>query len=286
MTTGTVIAVVVTYNRYASLTTTLNSIDGQTRPPNHIILVDNASPDGTAERIRRERPDIELIANVENVGPGAAISAGMRRALEHGAEICWLVEDDTTYDPTYLEVGINLMTANPDIGMLGARGFRVRWGRWQGVVTPDQGIVEAFPLLDGALVTSATMARVGFPVENYFVMLEDIEYGLRVADADIRAAISQQLIVHPGGLGASDPPSAGFRAYYQTRNHLRLALHRRSLPILLAFVWRTVRLISTSLVRSKPHHTALRLRGIGDALRGRMGRTVEPPVRQTNKTIS
>src|SRR2546421_741985 len=56
-----VCAVVVTYDRRELLRRCLGALAGQTAPPNHVLVVDNASTDGTGDMVRDEFPNAELV---------------------------------------------------------------------------------------------------------------------------------------------------------------------------------------------------------------------------------
>jgi GT2 family glycosyltransferase len=71
---------IVTYNSAAHLASCLASVLRQERPEDEIILVDNASTDGSAEIIRSTWPELALVRNTENLGFAAAANQAARRA--------------------------------------------------------------------------------------------------------------------------------------------------------------------------------------------------------------
>jgi glycosyltransferase involved in cell wall biosynthesis len=69
----------------------------------HIIVVDDASPDATSEAAREVGdPRTEVIRHEENTGVGGAIITGHERAMELGADICVVMAGDNQMDPAYL----------------------------------------------------------------------------------------------------------------------------------------------------------------------------------------
>src|SRR5580658_4151880 len=60
-----VIAVVVTYNRRDLLLEAVAAVQAQTRPADAVIVVDNASTDGTAAEVRRQYPSVHLARSEE-----------------------------------------------------------------------------------------------------------------------------------------------------------------------------------------------------------------------------
>ena len=73
--TERVCAVLVTFNRKTLLRTCLNSLLKQTRPIDQILIVDNASSDGTPELLREEFPQLPLLRLDRNTGGAGGFSA-------------------------------------------------------------------------------------------------------------------------------------------------------------------------------------------------------------------
>jgi glycosyltransferase involved in cell wall biosynthesis len=70
----------------------------------HVIVVDDASADGTAEALgaMAERPGLEVIRHAENRGVGAAIATGYARSLSLGADVAAVMAGDAQMDPADL----------------------------------------------------------------------------------------------------------------------------------------------------------------------------------------
>lgn len=79
--------------------------------PVHVIVVDNASTDGTRDVVRRDHPEVELIESPENLGFGAGCNIGLRRVFELGARHVLLLNQDAAVEPGTLE---ELLTAFDD----------------------------------------------------------------------------------------------------------------------------------------------------------------------------
>lgn len=103
----TVAAVVVTYNRKQLLVHCLEAVLAQTRPVEHIFIVDNASTDGTPDFLRAQgyldRPGVELIRLPRNAGGAGGFHAGTQRAVATGSTWLWLMDDDGRPELTCLE---------------------------------------------------------------------------------------------------------------------------------------------------------------------------------------
>jgi GT2 family glycosyltransferase len=283
-----VAAVVLTRNRSASLRSTLEAISAQTRPVDEIVVVDNASADDTRGMLAARFPSVHVVSNPSNLGAAGGRSRGMSAAFERGHDLVWFVDDDTTPDDQTLARTLDMASRIPNLGMLGQLGGTVRWGIIRHGF--DHGPIEFardarrvdFVLTDGAVVTRAAYERAGVLDERYFIMMEDVEYPLRVAQAGLVVARADLGIAfhHLGATaGGQGGPSAPWRLYYQTRNHLRMALDARSVPLLFGWLYRQLGGLAYLLRQPDRRRERLRYRWQGtiDALRNRMGLVVPPP---------
>jgi len=98
---GRRIAVVVpAFNEAAKISRTIRSVPGFV---DHVIVVDDASQDGTGRRARRsQRRGLEVLRHPENRGVGAAIATGYARAFVLGAEVTAVMAGDSQMDPADL----------------------------------------------------------------------------------------------------------------------------------------------------------------------------------------
>ncbi len=96
-------AVVVAYNRRDLLGEALAAISSQSRPLDGLHVVDNASTDGTSDMVADRYPDAVLHTLPTNTGGAGGFAAGLAFALADGADLVWLMDDDTVPSPTALE---------------------------------------------------------------------------------------------------------------------------------------------------------------------------------------
>ena len=89
-----------------------------------VIVVDNASTDGTVSAVRDAYESrVTIIENDCNLGFSHGNNIGIRYALENGADYALLLNNDTVVDPGLVGGMLDVMTSAPDIGVAGAKIF-------------------------------------------------------------------------------------------------------------------------------------------------------------------
>lgn len=117
--------VIPVFNRRELVGRAISSVLGQTRPPHEIIVVDDASGDGTADLVRRRFPDVVLLENRRNRGVSHARNLGVRRA--EGDWIAFLDSDDE-WLAGKLERQIALLSEKPEVPLCHCEEIWVRNG--------------------------------------------------------------------------------------------------------------------------------------------------------------
>jgi GT2 family glycosyltransferase len=95
--------ITLTWNQWRDTLECLESLSHLTYPNHRIILVDNGSTDETVEAVRERFPEVELIVNKKNLGFQRGFNAGIRRALDTGAEFVFVINNDTSVSPNILD---------------------------------------------------------------------------------------------------------------------------------------------------------------------------------------
>lgn len=207
-----VCAVIVTYNRKELLRECLQAVLSQTRPPDHVLVVDNASTDGTQKMLEEEFPQVEVLRLPENQGCAGGFHEGMKRAYEAGFDWLWLMDDDTLPTPGALEVLLkegltpfrgSLVKALEDPGRP-AFGYPLPGG---GSTDSLEAIERAYPngriegfvhLMPGVLIHRSVVERVGLPLKELFIWGDEFEYRLRARKGGVpMETLMGAVVFHP-----------------------------------------------------------------------------------------
>lgn len=233
-----VVAVVVTWNRVDLLQESLTALRAQTHPPAAIVVVDNASTDGTAELLDTGYGEqLDVVHLAENTGGAGGFAVGVERALGHAPDLVWLLDDDTVPTET---AAAELVRAWRDYP--GERpavlASRVVWtdGRDHPMNTPrvkpgataaelraaDE--VDALPVRSASFVSiacdAATIRERGLPVADYFLWNDDFEYSTRLIRDRVGLYCPASVVVHKTRVFGSTDVDPGDRFFYEVRNKL------------------------------------------------------------------
>lgn len=244
-TTPRTVAVVVAFNRRELLIEVLEALAQQTIAPAHIVVVDNASTDGTSDAVRTIAPHVDLVRLERNTGGAGGFAVGAAQALEqHGADLVWLMDDDTVPTPTALA---SLLTAVGDDSRVVIAGSRVVWtdGQDHPMNTPrvkpfvrraERAAASArgaMPVRSSSFVSMLVRAEAirarGLPLADYFIWNDDFEFSTRLLRGRRGLFVPASVVVHKTvKLGATDV-DPGERFFYEVRNKVWLLALSRGL---------------------------------------------------------
>lgn len=210
-----------------------------------VVVVDNASTDGTPDAIREQFPRVELVQNPNNLGFAKANNMGISRS--NGRYVC-LVNSDVVVTQRCFEKMIAFMDANPGIGLLGPKMLSPDGGIGPSVMRlPTVGnslccalglhsvfrrsdvfggyLIPNFPynaiadveVLTGWfwMVRRSALAQVGDLDERFFMYGEDIDWCHRFLKAGWRVVFYPEAeALHYGAASSSQAPA---RFYVEMR---------------------------------------------------------------------
>lgn len=297
-----VTALVVTYNRRQLLSRCLAALFAQTRPPDQVLVVDNASTDGTREYLANfaGRAGFEYLRLDENTGGAGGFHAGLARTLQQPAGWVWLMDDDALPEASALEELLTVASDHADVyGSVAVEGTRLSWRMELARCSPGQPVNERrmlnadalpenpevtfIPFL-GFFIHTDTIRRIGLPDAGFFIAADDAEYCVRARRAGSRFVLAtRSRLNHP----AAEAYSVQFlgqdiiclrlspwKRYYDTRN--RLLLGRRHYGA--AFYFKTLpgSLVRAAVILLRERDRGAQFRALAggfiDGLLGRKGR--------------
>jgi rhamnosyltransferase len=254
-----VLAHIHTFNDADIIDGTIAAVLRQTRPVDGILVVDNASTDGTLDRPSLKQTTV--LRHPENLGTSGAVHSGFRFALEQGYDWIWLFDADSQPEPDALEKLLGLYAGWPrelqdETGFLACLYYNVADGQpgRGGLFTrhgsiPSEPVPEArhylchFTIFSGCLYRLAAVRQIGLPNRDYVLDGGEGEYAYRVMKAGYKAFIHQDAILHHNIRGHTSmtpvevklgPAKFTFfefppiRCYYSCRNLIYFTLYDRA----------------------------------------------------------
>jgi len=272
----------VTYNRLETLKTALSHILAQMVKPAAIIIVDNNSTDGTQEYLASvEDETVKPVFLKENEGPAGGIHAGMKYGLQlqQPFDYFWILDDDTFYASNALSDLIDTVEGS-GFDMLGLQGANFKLGK-KIAVDPAKRLQPAdYVMIDGAIIKTGAIQKVGPVSELFFMMCEDEEYCMRLKKHGYKIGVlkngaDERLYLGGGGRFTR---STLWRGYYSARNHLLILKQYFSFPNLLSYIIFQSKylIVAAVLAPDRFKRVKFRLLGIWHGIRGMGGRTLDP----------
>ena len=195
-----VIAVVVTYNRLELLQRTVACLQGQTRPLDEILVVNNGSTDGTADWLAAQ--DGLHIITQGNTGGSGGFHSGIREAFIREADWIWCMDDDVFPRPDCLEQLLRHTDDVPNTGILAPRRLlegRIFTNDFQALNLTNpfasmyrkklKGQVVNAPTdicgtaFEGLCISKECVAEIGLPNRDLFIFCDDTDYCIRAVQA-------------------------------------------------------------------------------------------------------
>ena len=262
-----VTAVVVTYNRLSLLQQCLAALCAQTVQGFTVLLVDNASTDGTAAYVRPIAMPGRVYRNTgENLGGAGGFAYGIQAAAELGCEAVWIMDDDTLPEPGALEALLSADAAHGgDYGWLSSRALAPdgidqpmnvqRRTMYRDIAPLPKAAAQEVPAVMASFVSlflrTETVRRFGLPIAEFFIWSDDWEYTRRIYREKTCYVVPASRVVHamqnPGVVNiAKDVPARWARYRYFYRNDVVL-YRREGLPgwlwLLAKDAWHTVQVL-------------------------------------------
>ena len=239
-----VTSVVVTFNRKKYLEENLNALLCQKDVDTDIIIVDNASTDGTEELVKNlisSYPNrIHYINTKKNLGGAGGFNIGIREAIKHGYRYAWIMDVDSIPEKDALSSLIKKAEVLSD--NFSFLGSTVLWTNGK-IHRMNQIPVDKYIFDDIDAIKAHNLVRIGncsfvgcllnlyyakqtfLPIADFFIYGDDVEYTFRLADLEKAYLDLDSIIVHKTptenvGVIEKEIPERLGRYYYKYRNNI------------------------------------------------------------------
>lgn len=278
------------YRNWPGVNATLDGVRALGAAGAEVIVLDNASRDGSAAALKAAHPELQVVALPENLGYAGAMNHGCRMLLARGVDAVLLLTHDVLLDGHTVELLAARLQQAPRVGAVGpllrlrsrpeeifSAGVRLSRRKYDQQHLGEQERAAAWSErppqhvdgLDGAciLLRSEAVRDVGPLDEQYFLYFEELDYLVRMARRgwDVECVPAAQAWQEPGN----------FTPYLRVRNRLRF-VHRTAPRRYLALeITRQLRFVVRDRLRPASTEAARSVRprvdGLVDFTRGRFG---------------
>lgn len=208
-----------------------------------IYVVDNASTDGSADRIGRQfGKKVTILQNAENLGGSGGFGRGLRMAVEEGYPYIMMLDNDAYVDRDTIKKLHRYLEENPGVGIVGAKIMmsddpgrimdyaktidfeafidRSKWcGKLDSEETQEPRECD-FAAATAAMVRREVLLKCGGMDEAHFIYYDDIELGYRIKQSGYKVvSLGNAKAWHKSGM--TRKTSNTFARYYLTRNRYR-----------------------------------------------------------------
>lgn len=237
-------AVIVTFNRLELLKICLSKYMEQTRMPDYILVVDNASTDGTKEYLdewkekNQEKVDIVLIHKPSNTGGSGGFYTGMKEAMKLSVDWIWVSDDDAMPESDVFEKLENyIKNSNENLAAVCSsvinkgevdtthrarrkkKIFRYKFTEVPASEYAEKDCMEidTFTYV-GSMMNAKKIEKCGYVQEGFFIWQDDTEHSWRLSETGKIVCLSNAKIHH------DVPPirysEVSWKKYYGYRNEL------------------------------------------------------------------
>jgi GT2 family glycosyltransferase len=286
------VLVTVTYNGVQDWDEFLAGVLGQDDPDWGLVVVDNASHDGTVERLRDvDDPRVHIVLNDENLGVAAANNQGIRLALEEGAESVLIINNDTVLPPGLVRA-LQGCAKEQDAAMVtpliaydedreriwygggtflrrgGVRNDHTNWSEPVAVVGA-QPFETGYAPTTCLLVAREVFERIGMMDERYFVYWDDADFVWRARTAGFRLVLDPRAVMYHKVSTSTGGMTSDFSIRYMHRNQMLFTrkFHGPWWTAYTAFEAMRDGVVRVLKGRDRPRQAAIRARAIVEGLR-------------------
>lgn len=279
--------VIVTFNRLNLLKECIHNALNQSIPPESVIIVDNASNDGTNEyldELSKIEERIIVYHEEENLGGSGGFHDALKLFIEEDTDWVMIIDDDAILDLNCIEMlnqyikrynlkacSTSVITDNQYMTF-----HRRDLNDYQNISDYEKNIFYVdLASFCGLFVNKEVINSVGLPEKDYFIWYDDTEYCYRINKLTKIAVIPQAKLNHKTTL---PQPSQGFKLgwkdYYGIRNSIHMLRKHKHYSYLRMRLKYIMILWLRCLKRGKSFKNERKMcfRGLIDGFRGKLGK--------------
>ena len=268
-----VVAVIVTFNRKILLKECLYSLLNQSLALDRIIIIDNHSTDETEAYIQQERVSEKIIYKYleNNVGGAGGFNIGIKEAVKYEPDYIWIMDDDTIPKENALQKLMD--SANElgdDFGFLASKVIwkdgtpclmnipkvHKDWIYQSSSLQKNMIRVESASFVS-LFVKKAVVAECGFPIKEFFIWGDDLEYTRRISEKYVNYYCEESIVMHKMQQNErtdifSDSGTRLKRYEYMYRNRGQAA-NRKGLYEKVKYLLRGIKTVLALLIKAPDH---------------------------------
>jgi GT2 family glycosyltransferase len=236
--------IVLSWNGKDDTLECLKSLQQLTYPNVRVLLIDNASTDGTVATVRNAFADVGILVNPTNLRFAGGNNIGIKHALASSADYVLLLNNDTIVEPDFLTHLVRVAERESGVGMVSPKiyyfhqpqliwfaGGKIEW--WKGWISHigirenDRGQYDTIRETDYltaccVLVKREVIERIGMLDERYFIYGEDADWCIRASRAGYKLLyVPSAVIWHKLSMSAGGHLS-WFKNWNKLKSQLRL----------------------------------------------------------------
>lgn len=211
---GSVVAVIVTYNRLDELKKNLKMLQQQTIIPDAVYIINNASTDDTSDFLEELSANNKLFHHLmleKNIGGAGGFSYGLEKACKDGYDWVWLMDDDghpqndrtleklmevAEKQSNYSLINCNVLCDGDELSF--KIGTQYNTLKEQRINIPSGLIENCACVFNGSLVGREVYERIGTIRKEYFIRGDEVEYLMRCKNNGVKIlTVIDSLYYHP-----------------------------------------------------------------------------------------
>jgi GT2 family glycosyltransferase len=265
--------IILNWNSYNDTFECIKSLESLTYPYFHVFLVDNASQDGSFDKLQQDYKDgkfhipITFIQTGANLGFAGGNNVAIKEAYNQGYQYFWMLNNDTVVDPNALTPLVETLEKDRQVGIVGSKiyyyGTNKIWfaggkvNTWTGatkhigIKEEDKGQYDQVKEVDyitgcSLFFRQELLESVGYMYEDYFLYFEETDWCIRVKQKNwVIKYIPESIVYHKVSVssGGEETPSPIVPYYYIRNSFMMIRRTQNSIKILTAFCFTILRIL-------------------------------------------